>query len=81
MERENFKEYSEAPIVEKEELDAMKTCFEELLTFLSVGGRAIFRFLKIKQAECKRISKQPRDFTGKRNYIFRWEFMLILIGD
>ena len=38
MERESFKEYSEAAIVEKEELYAMKSCFEELHTFLSMGG-------------------------------------------
>ena len=38
MERESFKEYSEAAIVEKEELYAMKTCFEKLHTFLSTGA-------------------------------------------
>ena len=38
LERESFKEYSEAAIVEKEELYAMKSCFEELYTFLSKGA-------------------------------------------
>ena len=32
MERESFKEYSEAAIVEKEKLYAMKSCFKELRT-------------------------------------------------
>ena len=32
MERDSFKEYSEAAIVEKEELLAMKSCFKELHT-------------------------------------------------
>ena len=38
MERESFKEYSEALIVENEELKAMKSCFDELHTFLSLWG-------------------------------------------
>ena len=38
MERESFKEYSEATITGKTELYAMKSCFEELHTFLSIGG-------------------------------------------
>ena len=37
MERKTFKEYSEAAL-EKEELYAMKSCFKELHTFLSMGG-------------------------------------------
>ena len=36
MERESFKEYSEAG--KNKELYAMKSCFEELHTFLSMGG-------------------------------------------
>ena len=36
MERESFKEYSEAAIVEKEELRAITSCFEEPHTFLSM---------------------------------------------
>ena len=38
MEKVSFKEYSEATIAEKEELYAMKSCFEELHTFLSMEG-------------------------------------------
>ena len=38
MERKRFKEYSEAAIVEKEELYAMKSCFEELHIFINGGG-------------------------------------------
>ena len=38
MERESLKEYSEASTVEKEERYAMKSCFEELCTFLSMGA-------------------------------------------
>ena len=37
MERKSFKEYSEGAIVEKKELYAIKSCFEELHMFLSVG--------------------------------------------
>ena len=44
MERESFKEYSKGVIVEKEELYAMKSCFEELHTLLSMAaGRYFFR--------------------------------------
>ena len=37
MERESFKEYSEAVVVKKE-LCAMKSCFKELYMFLSMGS-------------------------------------------
>ena len=33
-------------------------------------------FCRAKQAERKRIFKQPRDFTVKVSTFFRWEFML-----
>ena len=68
MERESFKEYSEAAIVEKEKHYAIKSCFEELHMFLSLGGN-ISSGGKTQQAECK------------RNYIFRSEFMMISICD
>ena len=65
MERENFKKYAEAAIVEKrkKELYGINSCFEELYryTFLLMGWRRYF--CRIKQAECKRIFKQPRDLT------------------
>ena len=62
MERESFKEYSEAAIVERKKLFVMKSCFEELYPFFINGGH---HFCKTEQAECKRIFKQPRDFTVK----------------
>ena len=44
MERKRFKEYSEAAIVEKEELYAMKSCFEELHIFINGGGGGGYSF-------------------------------------
>ena len=38
MERKSCKEYSGAAIVEKEELQAIKSCFEELHMFISMRG-------------------------------------------
>ena len=38
MERESFKEYPDAALVEKEGLQAMKSCFEELYLFMSMRG-------------------------------------------
>ena len=38
------KRYSEAAIVEKEELSGIKSCFEELRTFLSMLGMLAKRF-------------------------------------
>lgn len=38
MARKSFKEYSEAAMVEKEELQALKSCFEELHMLISMRG-------------------------------------------
>ena len=43
MGRESFKEYSEAAIVEKEERSVMKSCFQELHTFLSMRANILLR--------------------------------------
>ena len=51
MERESFKECSEATIVEKEEFYAIKTCFKKLYTFLSMRGD-ISSEVRTEQAEC-----------------------------
>ena len=53
MERENLKEYSEAAIVEKEELKAMKSCFEEIHTFLSMRDDISSSFSKPKKRSFK----------------------------
>ena len=79
MERGSFKEYSEAAMVEKEELYEIEICFEELRMFLSMGaGRYFFR---TEQAECKRNFQAAEGLYSKRNNIFRGKFMLISICD
>ena len=77
MERESFKEYSEAAMVKKEELHAIKSCFEELYTFLSMRGDISWE-VRTEQAECFQAAEV---LNRKRNHIFRWEFMLITICD
>ena len=69
MEKESlklFKEYSEATIVEKEELQAMKSCFEELHTFLSMQSDILF-FGSQNQGGEVLMNFQA---AGKRNYMF-----------
>ena len=51
MERGSLKEYSEAAIVEKEELYAMKSCFKELHTFLLMRGEISSLEVKTQEAE------------------------------
>ena len=64
-----FKECSEVAIVEKEELKAMKSGFEELHRFLSMQSDIFSSEGRTKEAEFQRISKQPRDFIFMRLFI------------
>ena len=52
MERKSSKEYSEAAIMGKEELQAMKSCFEGLNKFISMRGdiSSVFRSQNRKSA-------------------------------
>ena len=63
MERESFKEYSEAAIVEKKDEIMLLKSFIHLYHW----GRY---FCRTEQAERKRIFKQLRDFTVKEITFF-----------
>ena len=41
----------------------MKSCFEELHTFLSMRGDISFSEVRTQEGEFKRITMQPKDFT------------------
>ena len=65
MERESFKEYSEVAIIVKAELYAMKSCFEELHTILSMRSKNTSLEVKTKG-----VKKQPRSLTVKEITFF-----------
>ena len=80
MEVESFKEYLEAATVEKKQ-----SLNDEILlrgtsyVFINAGRYSFFFGSRNQGSGALKNFQAAEGFYGKRNYIFRWEFMLISV--